>query len=274
MSDHRELPHGMDHLSDIIRSVGGRKPAFFVDFDGTLAPISRTPSSATMSPQMREVIARLTATNLVCVISGRDLADLQTRVGLENVYYAADHGYRIVGPKGSNVHLEIAPKDAGELEDASRELESRLEDITGAVVETKGVSLSVHYRLVAETERPLVDTAVREVAAASPGLRLSTGKLVYEFAPDLGWNKGKAMVWLIERLGIRRSSVCPVCLGDDRTDEDMFAAAHGWGVSLVVADRRHVTTHTHAGYRLKNQDEVRAFLETMAGEGYASQPVG
>ncbi len=38
------------------------------------------------------------------------------------------------------------------------------------------------------------------------------------------------MLWLLERLGLKRADVCPLCLGDDLTDEDMFAAAAGWGL--------------------------------------------
>lgn len=263
MSEDRRLPDGLAHLAGITRAIAERKPAFFLDFDGTLAPISSTPSSATMSPRMRTTLARLAEKALVCVISGRGLADLQTKVGLKTVYYAADHGHRVSGPGGSNVDLEIAPKDTTALEEASRELKHRLQGVRGAAVETKEVSLSVHYRLVAKKERALVRQVVGEVAAASPSLRLSTGKSVYEFAPDLGWNKGEAMVWLLARLGMERSSVCPICLGDDRTDEDMFAAAHGWGISLVVGN---VTSDTHAEYHLRDEEDVQAFLEAMTGE--------
>jgi trehalose-phosphatase len=261
MTDHRRLPDGLDHLARITRFIGRRRPAFFLDFDGTLAPISATPSSTTMSPRVREVVARLAAKTLVCVISGRGLADLQSKVHLDTVYYAADHGYRVVGPGGSDVDLEISPTNALELEAASRELGSRLQSVAGAVIETKGVTLSVHYRLVAASARPRVDEAVKAVAASSPGLRLSTGKSVYEFTPDLGWNKGRAMVWLLKRLGMRRSSVCPICVGDDRTDEDMFAATRGWGISLVVGD---ALPDTQAEYHLKDADEVCAFLDSMA----------
>jgi len=258
-----KLPEALENTPGISRVVGRRRPAFFLDFDGTLAPISATPASTTMPTDMKHLLARLAGAHLVCVASGRGLADLQAKVGLPSVYYAADHGHHIVGPEGSGVELEVAPEDSLELEKASYELERRLRDLEGAIVETKGVSLSVHYRLVAEAERHHVAQIVREVADESSGLRLTTGKLIYELTPDLGWDKGKAVLWLLKRLGFRRSAVCPICLGDDRTDEDMFRAAKGWGVGIVVGDAQ---ADTLADYRLSGFDQVASFLEHFASQ--------
>jgi trehalose 6-phosphate phosphatase len=261
-----KLPGALENTPGISRVVGRRRPAFFLDFDGTLAPISATPASTTMPADMKHLLARLAGAHLVCVASGRGLADLQAKVGLPSVYYAADHGHHIVGPEGSGVELEVAPEDSLEIEKASYELERQLRDVEGTIVETKGVSLSVHYRLVAEAERHHVAQIVREVADGSPGLRLTTGKLIYELTPDLGWDKGKAVLWLLKRLGFRRSAVCPICLGDDRTDEDMFRAAKGWGVGIVVGDAQ---ADTLADYRLSGFDQVAGFLEHFASR----QPV-
>jgi trehalose-phosphatase len=261
--DDAGLPDGLEHVSAIKAVFGRRRPAFFLDFDGTLAPIASTPGSAAMPAHVRELLAGLATSNLVCIASGRGLTDLRSKVNLHTIYYAADHGHHIVGPEGTGIELEVAPDDSLELEAASYELERRLRDITGAIVETKGVSLSVHYRLVAEAGHALVEQSVREVAANSPGLRLTTGKLVFELTPDLGWDKGRAILWLINRLGLKRSSVCPVCLGDDRTDEDMFRVARGWGISLAVGE---AAPQTHADYRLRGLDEVSAFLEQFVGD--------
>jgi trehalose-phosphatase len=205
----------------------------------------------------KEVLATLARDFVVCVVSGRALADLRLRVGLAAAYYAADHGHRILGPEGSGVDLEVGPENRHELEAAAYELERRLRGIEGAIVETKGVSLSVHYRLVAESQRPLVQEVVAEVSNAAPGLKLTTGKMVHELMPELNWDKGRAMLWLLKRLRLRRGDVCPVCLGDDLTDEDMFAAAGNWGVSVVVGLP---DPDTRAGWMLADWKEVAAFL--------------
>ena len=265
MNDHPGLPDGLKHLSEIRQTIGRRKTAFFLDFDGTLAPIASTPDAANMTPEMRRLLDRLARYSLVCVASGRGLTDLQLKVGLPGLYYAADHGFRIAGPEDSRVELEVAPQDNNlELETASYELERRLRDIDGVLIEPKGVSLSVHYRLAKESEHNCVEQIVKEVAQQFPGLRLSAGRLVYDLTPDLGWDKGKAMLWLIKRFDFRRSAVCPICIGDDRTDEDMFSATQGWGVGLVVGCAQF---NTKADYCLSDQAAVFAFLEAFAGRG-------
>jgi trehalose 6-phosphate phosphatase len=84
--------------------------------------------------------------------------------------------------------------------------------------------------------------------------------LVHEMHPPGGWNKGRAVVWLLGRLGLTRSDVCPLCLGDDLTDEDMFTATRSWGVSAVVGDPDRPTA---ADYLLRTCDEAAALLEVL-----------
>jgi trehalose-phosphatase len=254
------LPRALESLPAIRASIGLRKPAFFLDLGGTLAPVVSYSNLVKVPPRTREVLASLARNHVVCVLSGLGLADLRLRVGLDDVYYAADHGYRILGPPGSAIDLEIGPEDRHELEAAVYELERRLRLVKGAVVETKGVSVSVHYRLVSERERPLVDEIVAEVAESAPGIRLTSGKLIHELRPDVPWGKGRAMLWLLKRLRLERRDVCPICLGDDPSDEDMFAVAGHRGVSVVVGNPDRAT---QASYQLLDFDEAATFLRTF-----------
>jgi trehalose-phosphatase len=256
----RRLSLALESISEIRESVGDRKPAFFLDLDGTLAPLVARPELVEVPAKTREVLMTIAERHLVCVISGRGLGDLQHKIGLDSVYYAADHGYRIVGPAGSGIDLEVGGQYRDELLKAARELSRRLLRVDGVVVEAKGLSLSVHYRLVAEGERPLVEQAVARVAQRFPALRRTGGKLVHEMRPPGAWNKGLAMVWLLERLELGRSDVCPICLGDDLTDEDMFVAADGWGVSVVVG---YPGQPTRAGYLLRDSKEAAALLKAL-----------
>jgi len=123
--------------------------------------------------------------------------------------------------------------------------------------------LSVHYRLVAEEERPLVERTVADVADGFPDLRLTAGKLVREVRPPGVWGKGRAMLWLLDRLGFGPSDICPLCLGDNLTDEDMFAAAEGWGLCVVVGDPGRPTW---AHYRVHDCHEVATLREVLAVE--------
>jgi len=257
------LPRALETLDDIERKISGRTPAFFLDFDGTVSPISAHPDLAVMPAGTAEVLDVLTRDHVVCLVSGRDLTDLRRKVDIPGIYYAGDHGYRIAGPAGSGVELEVGgQQERLELESASYELERRLRSIAGVVVETKGTSLSVHYRLVAENERPAVDRTVREVADSAPSLRLTGGKLVHELRPRLPWDKGRAVLWLMGRLRLHHADSCPICIGDDLTDEDMFVAVRRWGVSILVgrSDRP-----TSAQYWVEDPQEVTALLTTFAG---------
>ena len=56
-----------------------------------------------------------------------------------------------------------------------------------------------------------------------PGLRMTRGKKVFEVRPNVPWNKGKALLFLLEKLGITRDSgAVTLYIGDDITDEDAF----------------------------------------------------
>jgi trehalose-phosphatase len=256
----RRLPWALASMEQIAGKIDGRKPGFFLDFDGTLAPIASHPDRVELPPRTKDILSCLARRYLVCLVSGRGLEDLQHKIGLASVYYAADHGQRIVGPAGSGIDLEVGEEHREELQTAAAELSLRLLPVDGVVVETKGLSLSVHYRLVAEGERGLVKHAVAEVAARFPDLRLTGGKLVHELRPPGSWGKGRAMLWLLERLGLKRADVCPLCLGDDLTDEDMFAVPEGWGLGVVVGDPGRPT---RAHYQLHDCYEAAAFLEAI-----------
>lgn len=261
--DDCRLPWALDSAPQIKERIGDRRPGFFLDFDGTLAPVAPRPDLVELPPRTKEVLALIAQRYLLCFVSGRGLEDLQRKIGLASVCYVADHGHRIVGPPGSGIDCEIGGEHRGKLEAAARELERRLHQVDGVVVEAKGLSLSVHYRLVAEGERPLVEQAVAEVAREFPDLRLTAGKLVNEVTPPGMWGKGRAMLWLVGRLGLGQTDLCPVCLGDDLTDEDMFAAADGWGVAVVVGDPGRPT---RAHYRLRDCDEAATLLEALTAE--------
>ncbi len=257
----RNLPYALESMAEIREVIGGRKLAFFLDLDGTLAPIASRPELVEVPAKTRAVLVSLAELHLVCVASGRGLEDVRRRIGLESIYYVGDHGHRIMGPEGSGIYLEVGAEYQEELQAAARELERRLLGVDGAMVEAKGLSLSVHYRLVVEDKRPLVQRAVAEVAERFPTLRLTGGKMVYGMRPSGAWHKGRAILWLLERLDLGRADVCPVCLGDDLTDEDMFAAAAGWGVTVVVG---YAERPTRAHYRVRDCDEATALLGAFA----------
>ena len=109
--------------------------------------------------------------------------------------------------------------------------------VEGALVEPKRSSVAVHYRLVDEAERPRIKAVVDELLAEHAGeLKVTPGKMVYEIQPNVDWDKGKAVLYLLEALGLDGDDVMPLYLGDDITDEDAFEALAGRGIGIFVAE--------------------------------------
>ena len=58
--------------------------------------------------------------------------------------------------------------------------------------------------------------------------------MVYEIQPKIDWDKGKAVLYLLDALGLDRDDVVPLYLGDDITDEDAFRALADRGIGIFV----------------------------------------
>ncbi|HZU18858.1 MAG TPA: trehalose-phosphatase, partial [Candidatus Dormibacteraeota bacterium] len=95
-----ELPDALVQRRKLARSLAGRRPALFCDYDGTLTPIVDRPEDARLSPEMREVVRRLATRCPVCVVSGRDRRVVQELMGLDDLVVAGDHGFDIWSPRG------------------------------------------------------------------------------------------------------------------------------------------------------------------------------
>jgi alpha,alpha-trehalase len=256
-----ELPSALEAGEDIATRLEGRRPAMFLDYDGTLTPIVSQPEDAILSDSMRDVLRELAGLCTVAIVSGRDRADVEPLVGLDGLIFAGSHGFDIKGPD-LRMEYEGGKERLPDLAAAERELHQRIDPIAGARVERKRFAIANHYRNVAEQDVPRLEAAVREVLAAHPRLRLSHGKKVYELRPDIDWDKGRAVLWLLEALGLDGDDVLPFYLGDDVTDEDAFAALSDRGIGVIVGDPSY---KTNANYGLRNTPEVERFLEQLVG---------
>jgi alpha,alpha-trehalase len=234
--------------------------AVFLDYDGTLTPIVALPSQAVLSNATRGQLARLAAVYPAAVISGRDRADVEAMVGLAGIYYAGSHGFDISRPDGG--HEERGAEFRPALEAAADELEQRISTIDGSWVERKRYAVAVHFRQSAAEAEALIRTAIEEVAAAHPELRLAGGKKIFELRPDIEWDKGKALLHLLGVMGLDGNDVTALYIGDDETDEDAFRVlAEDRGIGIVV-----VTEHreTMADYALNDPEQVVEFLRLLA----------
>lgn len=260
-----ERPSALDRWDEIAARLSGRRPAVFLDYDGTLSPIAPRPEMATLPEETREVLRRLARHDPVVIVSGRGREDVAALVGLPDLAYAGSHGFDIAGPPpvpgAPPLRLEVGDGVPALIDEASRRLRQDLAGIEGLLIEPKRFAVSIHFRLVDERAIPRIEKAVNDAAAALPGLRKAHGKKLFELRPDIDWDKGRALLWLLDALGLDRPEVIPFYLGDDLTDEDAFAAVAGRGVGVLVSEE---PRDTAAEYSLRDTGEVRAFLERLA----------
>lgn len=260
-------PNALARWPVLARSLEGGRPAIFLDYDGTLTPIVERPDLATLSDPMRETLRRLAAVCSTTIVSGRGREDVETMVGIEGINYAGSHGFDISGPEaGGALRLEVAEELAPVVAEVADALRRRTRDIPGALVEDKKYSVAVHHRLVDEARAPEIERAVDEALAGRPALKKALGKKVFELRPSMEWDKGRAVLWLLQALGLEEPEVCPLYIGDDVTDEDAFRALAERGIGILVTE---LPRPTAARYSLQDVREVRELLERIArlGEG-------
>lgn len=246
---------------DILQSLHGRRLMVLLDYDGTLSPIAPRPEDAVLPPAMRIVLDELSGRWNTAVISGRALADVRDMVGVDGIVYAGNHGLEIEGPAGTGISRSLGEAYVQDVAEASAELQSELESVEGSLVEDKQFSLSVHYRLVASADVRRVEAAVDTAIKRHPRLRKRHGKKVFELRPDLDWDKGRAVTWLLEVVNQRETEALPIYIGDDDTDEDAFRALENAGIGVLVSEEDRPTAATH---RLSDTDGVRRFLARLA----------
>lgn len=250
-------------LLDVLDEIGAavasaRHLAIFLDFDGTLAPIVERPSLAQLPVETRTILELLARRPdcTVGIISGRSLEDIRERVGIDGLVHAGNHGLEIDG-RGVRFDVKAAGRIRQETASAVVELGERLAHVPGVEVESKGLTASVHDRRVPFRHRGEIERIVRRaVPEEHPHLYVSRGEMVWEIRPRIDWNKGSAIRWIRERLGLERALA--FYIGDDRTDEDAFAE-----IGRFITARVGPARATLAGYRIGDTREVAEFLSWL-----------
>ncbi len=259
-----QVPLVRNRAEEIRARLDGKAPAVFLDYDGTLTPIVEDYTKAILSDAMRQTIAELARHCTVAIVSGRDVTTMRDLIRLESLFYAGSHGFEIGGPEGWHDALEQGVEALPELDRAERELREALRNIEGHAVERKRFEVAVHYRRAAAADVDLIDRIVDQVASRHPQLRKGIGKKVYQIQPDIEWDKGHAVLWLLERLGLDRRDVLPIYIGDDVTDEDALRALQERGLGIVVRGEDNARP-TAARYALVDCNDVQRFLEMLVG---------
>jgi len=236
-----------------------------LDYDGTLTPIVKTPSKAIIHKDIRELLQKLSRSPYckIGIISGRKLEDIKNIVGVDGITYAGNHGLEIQGPK-IKFESQVSPRLKSIIRNIATGMQKRLSGIKGALIDDKGLTLSIHYRLVNKKDMPAFEKIVSEVTnpyMVSDKIKVNSGKKVYEIKPPVKWDKGKVVLWFLARQqfisGVK--NVLPIYIGDDITDEDAFKALKRKGLTVFVGK----PGNSKADYYLKNTEEVTKFLRSI-----------
>jgi len=202
---------------------------FFLDYDGTLAPIVQKPEDAKPTQELLKLLNALSTDkkNSIYIISGRDKTCLQEWVGELPIGLSAEHGafLRNHAKNGEwrdlikGKHIDVKWK-----EDILAAFKKFCEKVPKAFVETKEYAITLHYR---ESEKESVTphkvelkAALEKLSSKYDTLDVRKGKKSLE-ARVKGITKGfiiKEILSTIEKKDID----FVLCVGDDVTDEDMF----------------------------------------------------
>ena len=227
--------------------------AILLDIDGTLLDLAPTPREVWVPPGLAKTLTRLLArTNgALALVSGRSLNDIDLIFAPEQFPAVGGHGaeMRVTGDSEA-VATHAPPMD--------KELKRRLAAIArlspGILLEDKGYSLALHYRLAPHAEKAIY-AAVSLIRADLPNapIEVLPGKCVCEIKHS-GFTKATGVRELMTHEPFRGRR--PLFIGDDVTDESVFAIMPDFdGLAFSVGRRaRGVAGHFDA------PDDVRQFL--------------
>lgn len=255
-------PSLFSEYSRIEKTLNKRTPVLFLDYDGTLTPIVKRPEDAVIPDEMKAILQKCAEKFRVAAVSGRDMDDLKDKIQLDNLIYAGSHGFRISGPDGLYREHEKTDEILPRLDEIEEKLNKEFSSIDkGIQIDRKRYAIGVHYRNAEEVNIPAIKEKVNEIIEQNSGFKKGKGKKILEIKPDVDWHKGKAVLWIMEELGVSdREKYVPMYIGDDVTDEDAFKAIEDFGIGILVGYHGH---STNAKYKLKNVYQVRIFLEKL-----------
>jgi trehalose 6-phosphate phosphatase len=234
-----------------LRRAASQPLLYAFDFDGTLAPISPDRHAVTVSGGVLQCLRELAKQAPCAIVSGRALADVAARINGYVPHVIGNHG--IESPLTPSAVLVEAERRCA---DWQQQLNSTLKSLipAGVELEDKRYTLTLHLR---RTQNP-VDAGRQTLAACrrlTPAPELITGKYSINLLPPGQEGKGPATLALMKHLG--RTGL--FYIGDEETDETVFALAHAVTMGVRVGKQ----DQSRAGFYLHDQSEVEQLLRNL-----------
>src|SRR3978361_1055631 len=238
--------------------------AILLDIDGTLLDLAPTPREVWVPPALAKTLNRLheRTAGALALVSGRSLNDIDLIFAPEQYPAVAGHGAEIrLSADSEAVVTHTAPM--------GRELKRRVASIArlspGILLEDKGYSLAIHYRLAPHAEKAIYE-AVSLIRADLPNapIEVLPGKCVCEIKHS-GFNKASGVLELMTHEPFKGRR--PIFIGDDVTDESVFAILPDLRGPAFSVGRR---AHGVAGH-FDEPGDVRAWLARLVDDEAAAK---
>ncbi|MBE2270626.1 MAG: trehalose-phosphatase [Anaerolinea sp.] len=206
--------HHWEKHRDRLRSVVERERfGLICDFDGTLSAFAPLPTQAVILPENAALLDALAErVTVVALVSGRGARDLRQRFERPYAVYYGNHGLEF----WRDDRLMLVETAHAWSEPLQHVLDAvRAMNFEGVIVEDKGVTGSIHYRLAHDTAA--TRAALQELLAPlceQSGFRLSEGQFIWEVNPPLQVDKGTAVRAIVEEYQLDGA----IFIGDDVTD--------------------------------------------------------
>jgi trehalose 6-phosphate phosphatase len=241
-------------------SIDPRQVAFLLDIDGTLLDIALTPHDVRVPSSLRKTLATLQerTNGAIALVSGRSLSDIDL--------IFAPLKLSAVGGHGAEIRLTPDSKsNGGRSRILDKKIRTRLADVAkiaeGIIVEDKGYSVALHYRLAPDKQRAIEDGVAAVCSAVPQGsVEVLPGKSVIEIKTS-GFNKGTALRHLMAHAPFAGRR--PIFIGDDVTDETAFAVVPEFD-GMAISVGRMVPG---VAQRFEAPSDVRRWLERIAKDG-------
>lgn len=238
----------------LLSSLKVKKIRLFLDYDGTLVPIAQRPDLALLPDTVKKLVSALNDEVEVYIVSGRPREFLEQQFGDIPIALVAEHGafYRLPGQRWqSRVSLDVQAW----YDEVEQVMNAYCDRVPFSFVEKKEAGLVWHYRQspakFADFQAKKLDDELKTGLGNEPVSVVMGSKIVEAKAAEC--NKGSFLRWLMQ--ASYHDTSYYICVGDDRTDEDMFKVIDDKGIGIKVG-----TEMTAADFRIESQNDVSAFL--------------
>ncbi len=231
----------------------------FLDYDGTLVPITREPEDAVIPEERKNFLKELSIKVNLSIVTGRSFKSLEMVFGIvpQSIFAVTSHGAVIHRDSKEIFRAEGSIPDL-------LPLRKRISSLNGVIFEEKDLCFAIHYRKAPELEEK-VREVFEEFVKRHPPVRIIEGKMVLE-ALYGDFDKGKGVERVLSITGYSCGEI--IYIGDDKTDLIAFEKVKELGGKTVFVGNGN---NVPADLVLENVDEVYRYLQDLTSSYITSR---